>query len=329
MAPETGPKLRGQLTQGGLVVGEAPGLDRSRFNKPSITITEMHALMESVRSGVLEQHPDASVLEFYRRLAEHSPSRVSTKSQALALKAAVSPDPDLAEKGQDIFLFLRLRTNLAAIAPYLSKGDNDLDDDIVQAAIAGVLDRLEDIRAGGKNIAENTFRFAKGGAAAFLAKREDMPIGWVLKSWPHPVQILVEEALAQSPLGLSEDGFRELADRISRETGLHRKEVGSYISRRSSSRGVEGGAEEELSLDEVADRPEFLERLKVAVETLGDRSREVLDFRYGLSDGQIHTLDEAGERFGLSMERVRQIESQALRKLRHPRIAGRLKPFLG
>ena len=50
--------------------------------------------------------------------------------------------------------------------------------------------------------------------------------------------------------------------------------------------------------------------------------------RFGLVDGQPRTLDEIGHQFGLTRERIRQIESKALRKLRHPSRAKKLKPFL-
>jgi len=60
------------------------------------------------------------------------------------------------------------------------------------------------------------------------------------------------------------------------------------------------------------------ERLIEVLETLGSREREVLDYRFGLSDGCERTLEEVGRFFNVTRERVRQIEAKALRKLRHP-----------
>jgi len=60
------------------------------------------------------------------------------------------------------------------------------------------------------------------------------------------------------------------------------------------------------------------EQLASVLDTLASREREVLDFRYGLSDGYGRTLEEVGAFFGVTRERVRQIEAKALRKLRHP-----------
>jgi len=60
------------------------------------------------------------------------------------------------------------------------------------------------------------------------------------------------------------------------------------------------------------------QRTHVVLDTLTVREREVLRLRYGMEDGEEHTLEDVGERFNLTRERIRQIEAKALRKLRHP-----------
>lgn len=70
------------------------------------------------------------------------------------------------------------------------------------------------------------------------------------------------------------------------------------------------------------------EQLKEALDTLHPREQQVLKLRFGLEDGQVRTLEEVGREFNVTRERIRQIESKALRKLRHPSRSKRLRDFL-
>ena len=71
------------------------------------------------------------------------------------------------------------------------------------------------------------------------------------------------------------------------------------------------------------------ERLQETLTTLHDRERQVLDYRFGLTDGVPRTLEEVGKQFNVTRERIRQIEAKALRKLRHPSRLKKLDGFLG
>ena len=71
------------------------------------------------------------------------------------------------------------------------------------------------------------------------------------------------------------------------------------------------------------------EQLAGVLKTLTPREERVLRLRYGLTDGRMHTLEEVGEEFNVTRERIRQIEAKALRKLRHPSRSKVLKDFLG
>ena len=70
------------------------------------------------------------------------------------------------------------------------------------------------------------------------------------------------------------------------------------------------------------------EQMKDILDSLSPRERHVLKLRFGLDDGQSLTLEEVGRKFGLTRERVRQIEARALRKLRHPLRSRKLKDYL-
>ncbi len=69
------------------------------------------------------------------------------------------------------------------------------------------------------------------------------------------------------------------------------------------------------------------EALKEILDTLTDREAEVLRMRFGMYDGRTHTLEEVGQSFGVTRERIRQIENKAIRKLRHPSRAKKIKGF--
>ncbi|KXG90583.1 RNA polymerase sigma factor RpoD [Fannyhessea vaginae] len=71
------------------------------------------------------------------------------------------------------------------------------------------------------------------------------------------------------------------------------------------------------------------EQLNQVLDGLADRERKVIKFRFGLEDGHPRTLEEVGREFGVTRERIRQIESKTLAKLRHPSRSGRLKDYIG
>jgi RNA polymerase primary sigma factor len=80
---------------------------------------------------------------------------------------------------------------------------------------------------------------------------------------------------------------------------------------------------------EAASRLLLGEQVRSVLEFLSDRERRVLELRYGLVDGKDHTLEEVGKEFGVTRERIRQIEAKALRKLRHPSRSKSLRDYAG
>ncbi len=79
---------------------------------------------------------------------------------------------------------------------------------------------------------------------------------------------------------------------------------------------------------DAASRQLLKEQIRSALGVLSEREREVLELRFGLVDGQDHTLEEVGKHFGVTRERIRQIEAKALRKLRHPTRSRQLRDYL-
>ncbi len=78
-----------------------------------------------------------------------------------------------------------------------------------------------------------------------------------------------------------------------------------------------------------ATRQMLRQQVQSALTALSEREREVLELRFGLKDGKDHTLEEVSEFFDVTRERIRQIESKALRKLRHPSRSRQLRDYLG
>jgi RNA polymerase primary sigma factor len=87
--------------------------------------------------------------------------------------------------------------------------------------------------------------------------------------------------------------------------------------------------EDALEPMDAAAREMLREQIKNALAVLSQREREVLELRFGLVDGKDHTLEEVGQYFKVTRERVRQIEAKALRKLRHPTRSRQLRDYLG
>jgi RNA polymerase primary sigma factor len=91
----------------------------------------------------------------------------------------------------------------------------------------------------------------------------------------------------------------------------------------------------ELLADEMSDSPNDIATRRMlqadvatALLELPERERSILQLRYGMVDGRRRTLEEVGAAFGITRERTRQIEGEALRKLRHPGVARGLRSFL-
>jgi RNA polymerase primary sigma factor len=95
--------------------------------------------------------------------------------------------------------------------------------------------------------------------------------------------------------------------------------------------GTLGDLVEDLESDRPADVATFSslqDQLAMALEGLNDREREVLIMRFGLADGRMRTLEEVGSHFKVTRERIRQLETKALAKLRHPDKSHKLEGFL-
>jgi len=125
-------------------------------------------------------------------------------------------------------------------------------------------------------------------------------------------------------MGISVDKIAEIRkisqDPVSLETPIGEEEdshLGDFLA-----------DERTMSPEEFATYEILKDELKEVLDTLTVREKEVLELRFGLFDGSSHTLEEVGKQFKVTRERIRQIEAKALRKLRHPSRAKKLRDFL-
>ena len=83
-----------------------------------------------------------------------------------------------------------------------------------------------------------------------------------------------------------------------------------------------------ISPDSAAEKERLKDEIEMAMLELNPREQQVMRLRFGLDDGQVRTLEEVGREFGVTRERIRQIESKTLAKLRHPTRSQRLRDYL-
>jgi RNA polymerase primary sigma factor len=86
-------------------------------------------------------------------------------------------------------------------------------------------------------------------------------------------------------------------------------------------------ADGELAPDDLMDFKLLSAQMQEVLDQLSPRERDIIQLRFGLQNGHNHTLSEIGQLYGLSRERVRQIQAKAMRKLRHPRRQALLKDW--
>jgi len=133
---------------------------------------------------------------------------------------------------------------------------------------------------------------------------------------------LADEELA-AELDLAADRVREIKKAAQEPVSLEIP-VGSE---EDSSLGDFVPDESSLSPADVATRQLLKEQMDDVLDSLSIRERRVLQLRFGLDDGRQRTLEEVGKEFGVTRERIRQIEAKALRKLRHPTRSRKLRDY--
>jgi RNA polymerase primary sigma factor len=150
---------------------------------------------------------------------------------------------------------------------------------------------------------------------------------------PDEREAIVSAQAEREPLSPSlERRLRRAASKVQRIMRISQEPMSLEMPVGSEDSGMLGDFIEDETVPGPVDATSsqlLKEQLYTILDSLSERERAVLEMRFGLKDGEAHTLEEVGRAFGVTRERVRQIESKALRKLRHPGHRRKLKDFLG
>jgi len=306
-----------------------------QFSIPVVTITRDRRKVQKERNVERRQFYHDRIRRYEEELGRLEERYRITYDRLKTLLAEVRKGEAETDQAKHELIVANLRLVVSIAKKYTNRGLQFLD--LIQEGNIGLMKAVDkfEYRRGYKFSTYATWwiRQAITRAIADQARTIRIPVHMIetINKLTRTTRMLVQE-LGREPT------VEEIAERMDMPPSKVRKIM--KISQEPISLETPIGEEEDSHLGDFIEdtnavspidaviRQSLKEHTEEVLRTLTPREEQVLKLRFGIGDGTEHTLEEVGRTFNVTRERIRQIESKALRKLRHPTRASLLKPFL-